>query len=88
MLLLERRLDRVQPVRGPARPSTVVTDRPSAWTPNIVHDLTGTPSSSTVHAPQLVVSQPTWVPGQLELLADHVHEQLTRFDVRRPLGCR
>ena len=45
-----------------ASPSTVVTERPSACTPNSVHDFTGTPSSSTVHAPQLVVSQPMCVP--------------------------
>src|SRR5690242_3071127 len=29
---------------------------------NIVHDLIGTPSRRTVHAPQLVVSQPMCVP--------------------------
>src|SRR2546426_2427590 len=45
-----------------ASPSTVVTSRPSACTPNTVQDFTGVPSSSTVHAPQLVVSQPSWVP--------------------------
>ena len=28
----------------------------------MVHDFTGTPSTSTVQAPQLVVSQPMWVP--------------------------
>ena len=27
-----------------------------------VHDFTGSPSSSTVQAPQWVVSQPMWVP--------------------------
>ncbi len=35
---------------------------PSVWTANIVHDFTGTPSTSTVQAPQLVVSQPMCVP--------------------------
>jgi hypothetical protein len=40
----------------------VVTALPSAWTARTVHDFTGVPSSSTVHAPQFVVSQPTWVP--------------------------
>ena len=40
------------------RPSTVVSDRPFACTANIVHDFIGVPSTSTVHAPQLVVSQP------------------------------
>src|SRR6266540_2761180 len=45
-----------------ARPSTVVTSRPSACTAKKVQDLIGVPSSSTVQAPQLVVSQPTWVP--------------------------
>src|SRR5256714_8943013 len=50
--------------RPPAdcRPSTVVTARPSVCTANIVHDLTGTPSRSTVHAPQLEVSHPMCVP--------------------------
>src|SRR6266545_7369416 len=43
-------------------PSTVLTSCPSAWTAKSVHDFTGTPSSSTVHAPQLDVSQPMWVP--------------------------
>ena len=43
-------------------PSTVVIERPSACTASIVHDFIGVPSSSTVHAPQLVVSQPMWVP--------------------------
>src|SRR5215469_8895500 len=45
-----------------ASPSTVSISWPSAWTANIVHDLTGVPSTSTVHAPQLLVSQPVWVP--------------------------
>ena len=45
-----------------ARPSTVVISRPSTWTASIVHDFTGLPSTCTVHAPQLVVSQPMCVP--------------------------
>ena len=45
-----------------ANPSTVVTLHPSAWTANIVHDLVAFPSTRTVQAPQLLVSQPTWVP--------------------------
>src|SRR5262245_6017440 len=40
----------------------VVTSPPSAWAASTVHDFTDIPSSSTVHAPQLEVSQPTWVP--------------------------
>src|SRR4051812_45361255 len=43
-------------------PSTVVILQPSAWTASTVHDLTGVPSSCTVHAPQCEVSQPTCVP--------------------------
>ena len=43
-------------------PSMVVTSRPSAWTASTVHDLTASPSSHTVHAPQFEVSQPTCVP--------------------------
>ena len=45
-----------------ASPSTVPMSAPSAWTASTVHDLVGTPSTSTVHAPQCVVSQPMWVP--------------------------
>ena len=40
----------------------VVTSEPSAWTAKIVHDLALRPSTSTVHAPHWLVSQPTWVP--------------------------
>src|SRR5438309_924557 len=45
-----------------ARPSIVVTWAPSAWTAKTVQDFTLWPSSSTVHAPQLLVSHPTCVP--------------------------
>src|SRR5882724_8394260 len=45
-----------------SRPSTVVISRPWAWTAKTVQDLTGRPSSSTVLAPQWLVSQPMWVP--------------------------
>src|SRR4051795_356832 len=31
-------------------------------TASVVHDFTGSPSTSTVHTPQLEVSQPQWVP--------------------------
>ena len=47
---------------APASPSTVLISRPSTWTASIVQDLTALPSTSTVHAPQFVVSQPMWVP--------------------------
>ena len=47
-------------------PSTVVTSWPSAWTASIVQLFTGLPSNSTVQAPQLVVSQPVWVPVSLK----------------------
>src|SRR5687767_14003789 len=40
----------------------VLTLRPSTWTANSVHDLTGRLSSSTVQAPHWLVSQPTCVP--------------------------
>ena len=57
----ERLLDGVQ--RAVRRePSIVVISRPSAWTPSTVQDLTDSPSSSTVQAPQEDVSQPTFVP--------------------------
>ena len=42
-------------------PSIVVTDCWSACTASTVHDFTDWPSSSTVHAPQDVVSQPMLV---------------------------
>jgi hypothetical protein len=40
----------------------VLISFPSACTASMVHDFTGRPSTSTVQAPQLVVSQPMWVP--------------------------
>ena len=64
----------------------MVTSRPSACTANIVQDFTGVPSSSTVQAPQLVVSQPMWVPVSPKLLAEQVREQQPRLDVGRALG--
>src|SRR6478609_2148829 len=44
------------------KPSTVVISAPLAWTPNMVHDFTVLPLKITVHAPQLLVSQPMCVP--------------------------
>ena len=43
---------------APASPSTVPISAPSACTARTVHDLVGFPSSSTVQAPQWVVSHP------------------------------
>src|SRR5271165_760901 len=43
-------------------PSTVSSSEPSACTANMVQDFTVFPSRTTVQAPQLLVSQPTWVP--------------------------
>src|SRR5579884_2135324 len=43
-------------------PSTVIISPPSACTANTVHDFTLLPFRITVHAPQLLVSQPTCVP--------------------------
>ena len=40
----------------------IVTSLPSACTASTVHDFTDSPSTSTVHAPHEVVSQPTFVP--------------------------
>ena len=47
---------------SPARPSTVVIEAPSACTASMQQLLTASAPSCTVHAPQLPVSQPTWVP--------------------------
>ena len=35
---------------------------PAAIAASIVHDFTGSPSTSTTQVPQLLVSQPQWVP--------------------------
>ncbi len=69
-------------------PSTVVIERPSAWTASIVHDLMGVPSSSTVHAPQLVVSHPMWVPVRPDDAADVVDEDAPSARRRRCGSCR
>src|SRR5206468_6542240 len=45
-----------------ARPSTVETERPLAWTASTRQDLTAAPSRTTVHAPQTPCSQPIFVP--------------------------
>ena len=45
-----------------AMPSIVVTSCPSACTARTLHDFTLRPSRCTVHAPQLLVSQPMTVP--------------------------
>ena len=77
---MERLLDRVQRA-AVDQPSTVWTSRPSAWTASTVHDFTGVPSSRTVQAPQLVVSQPMWVPVSPSVCAQEVGEQQPRLDV-------
>ena len=64
-----------------AMPSMVLTSRPSAWTASIVQDLALSPSTWTVHAPQLLVSQPTWVPVSPSVVAQEVDEQEARLDV-------
>ena len=58
-----------------ARPSTVSIFAPSAWTASSMQLFTATPSRWIVQAPQLPVSQPMCVPGQLEVVADEVDEQ-------------
>ena len=45
-----------------AMPSMVLISEPDAWTASMVHDFALRPSTWTVHAPQLLVSQPTCVP--------------------------
>src|SRR5690348_343017 len=45
-----------------ARPSTVVTSHPATWPAATRQAHTGSPSSSTVQAPQSPASQPTFVP--------------------------
>ena len=44
---------------------------------------TARPSTSTVHAPHWLVSQPTCVPGQPETVAQRVDEQRAPFDLER-----
>ena len=59
----------------------VVTSAPSAWTASTLHDFTLWPSRWTVHAPQLLVSQPITVPVLPSCLAQVLHEQHAGFDV-------
>ena len=62
-------------------PSMVFTSAPSAWTASIVQDLALSPLTWTVHAPQLLVSQPMWVPVSPKCVAEQVDEQEPRLDV-------
>ena len=70
-------------------PSTVVTSRPCAWTANIRHERTGSPSTRTVHAPQTPCSQPTCVPVKprswRRKSLNRVRAFEPRFSVRGPL---
>jgi hypothetical protein len=43
-------------------PSMVVTSAPSTWATGIRHEQTGSPSTSTVHAPHSPSPQPSFVP--------------------------
>ena len=63
-------------------PSMVLTSAPSAWTASIVQDFALSPLTWTVHAPQLLVSQPMWVPVRPKFVAQQVDEQEPRLDVR------
>ena len=45
-----------------ASPSTVRTSCPSVIAASTVQDFTGSPSIRTTQVPQLLVSQPQWVP--------------------------
>jgi len=47
---------------SPASPSTVRSERPSAWIASIRHERIGSPSSCTVQAPHTPCSHPTLVP--------------------------
>ena len=71
-----------------ASPSTVRTSWPSAIAASTVHDFTGSPSSSTTQVPQLLVSQPQWVPVSPSVVAQEVHEQHARLDVAGDLARR
>ena len=69
-----------------ARPSTVVTSAPSAWTASIRHERTGSPSSRTVQAPQTPCSQPTCVPVRPSSWRRKSDEQQARLDLARVLA--
>ena len=86
----ERLLQRRQLVvaRVPRRSSPA---RRRAWTASTAQLFTATPSRWTVQAPQLPVSQPMCVPGEVEVVAEEVDEQAARGDlalVRRAVDRR
>ncbi len=81
VLVPERLLERME--RGAAGHALDRLDlAPSAWTASIVHDLALSPSTWTVQAPQLLVSQPMWVPVRPNDVAQEVDEEEARLDVR------
>jgi len=97
MLLPERLLDRMKygaglaisgsipdrQFRFAARPSMVVTARPFAWTASKVQDFTARPSSRTVQAPHILVSQPMCVPVRRGIFPNQVHQKAGGFHVGR-----
>jgi hypothetical protein len=60
---------------------------PAAVAASTVHDLTGSPSISTMQVPQFEVSQPQCGPaGQAELIPEEVHEQHPWLHIARVLA--
>ena len=74
-------LQRVQALRRAARPSTVVTARPSTSPTSVRQALTGSPSTSTMQAPHSPSPQPSLVPGEPEALAQTEEQRLGGFGV-------
>ena len=54
---------------------------PPAIAASTVHDFTGSPSIQTTQVPQLLVSQPQWVPVNAEVVAQEVHQQQPALDL-------
>src|SRR3990172_6565793 len=64
-------------------PSTVVTSRPSTVGASTRHEFTGSPSSSTVHAPQFPCSQPNFGP----VTCRRSRSRVSRFVVTEASTC-
>ena len=81
-------LHRMQRAVGSARPSIVVTSRPSAIAASVRQERTRRPSSSTVQAPHWPWSQPFLVPVSAEVLAQRIEQGDAGVERQRVRLCR
>ena len=80
-MLRERLLQRASVPSGAARPSTVSTERPSAWTANIRQERIVSPSTQDVAVAAEAVLAGEVRAREVEILAQEVGQRAPRLDL-------